>query len=69
MKSLDTRQRFLFDDTHIRGEITTLSSSYQAIQQRKDYPPVVNALLGEFLAAASLLSASLKFDGIVSIQA
>ena len=69
MKSLDTRQRFLFDDTHIRGEITTLSASYQAIQQRKDYPPVVNALLGEFLAAASLLSASLKFDGIVSIQA
>ena len=69
MKSLDTRQRFLFDDTHIRGEITTLSASYQAIQQRQDYPPVVNALLGEFLAAASLLSASLKFDGIVSIQA
>lgn len=69
MKSLDTRQRFLFDDTHIRGEITTLSSSYQAIQQRQDYPPVVNALLGEFLAAASLLSATLKFEGIVSIQA
>lgn len=69
MKSLDTRQRFLFDDTHIRGEITTLSESFKAIQQRQDYPPVINAILGEFLAAASLLSATLKFKGIVSIQA
>ena len=69
MKSLDTRQRFLFDDTHIRGEITTLSESYKAIQQRQDYPPVITAILGEFLAAASLLSATLKFKGIVSIQA
>lgn len=69
MKSLDTRQRFLFDDTHIRGEVTTLSESFQAIQQRQNYPPVVTEILGEFLAAASLLSATLKFKGIVSIQA
>lgn len=69
MKSLDTRQRFLFDDTHIRGEVTTLRESYQAIQQRQNYPPVITAILGEFLAAASLLSATLKFKGIVSIQA
>jgi molecular chaperone Hsp33 len=69
MKSQDTRQRFLFDDTHIRGEVTTLSESFQSIQQRQNYPPVVTAILGEFLAAASLLSASLKFNGIVSIQA
>lgn len=69
MKSLDTRQRFLFDETHIRGEVTTLSKSYQAIKQRQNYPPAVAAILGEFLAAASLLSATLKFKGIVSIQA
>ena len=69
MKSLDTRQRFLFDDTHIRGEITTLSESFKAIQQSQDYPPVITAILGEFLVAASLLSATLKFKGIVSIQA
>jgi molecular chaperone Hsp33 len=69
MKSHDTRQRFLFDETHIRGEVTTLSQSFQAIQQRQNYPPVITAILGEFLAAASLLSATLKFKGIVSIQA
>jgi len=69
MKSADTRQRFLFDTTHIRGEITTLCSSFQEMQSRQNYPPAVNAMLGEFLAAASLLSATLKFSGIVSIQA
>jgi len=69
VKTIDTRQRFLFDETHIRGEVTTLHSSYQAIQQRQNYPPIISRLLGEFLAAASLLSATLKFSGIVSIQA
>ena len=69
MKSLDSRQRFLFEDTHIRGEITTLSSSFEAIKSRQNYPAQVNVILGEFLAAASLLSATLKFTGIVSIQA
>jgi len=69
MHCTDTRQRFLFEDTHIRGEITTLSSSFQAIKSRQNYPALVNIILGEFLAAASLLSATLKFTGIVSIQA
>jgi len=69
MKSTDTRQRFLFEGTDIRGEITSLESSFQAIHSRQNYPPAVNAILGEFLAAASLLSATLKFPGVVSIQA
>jgi len=69
MKSADTRQRFLFEGTDIRGEITSLESSFQAMCSRQNYPPAVNAILGEFLAAASLLSATLKFPGIVSIQA
>ncbi|MDA7826119.1 Hsp33 family molecular chaperone HslO, partial [Porticoccaceae bacterium] len=50
-------------------EVTTLGESFQAIKQRQNYPAVINAILGEFLAAASLLSATLKFKGIVSIQA
>jgi len=68
MNSADTRQRFLFEDTHIRGEITTLCSSFQAIKSRQNYPAPVNIILGEFLAAASLLSATVKFNGVVSIQ-
>ena len=69
MNNQDIRQRFLFDGTDIRGEITTLAASYRAIVNQQQYPPSVANILGEFLVAASLLSATLKFSGIVSIQA
>lgn len=69
INSSDTRQRFLFDHSDVRGEITSLQSSFQQITSHQNYPPAVTALFGEFLAAASLLSATLKFPGIVSIQA
>lgn len=69
MNDQDIRQRFLFDGTDIRGEITTLAASYQAIVAQQQYPSSVATTLGEFLVAASLLSATLKFPGIVSIQA
>jgi molecular chaperone Hsp33 len=69
MKDRDTLQRFLFDGTDTRGEITTLASSYQNMIVSKNYPTSVSLLFGEFLAAASLLSSSLKSPGIVSIQA
>ena len=69
MNNQDIRQRFLFDGTDIRGEITTLTASYQAIVTQQQYPSSVANILGEFLVAASLLSATLKFSGIVSIQA
>jgi len=69
MKDQDTLQRFLFDGTDTRGEITTLASSYQKMVVSKNYPTSVALLFGEFLAAASLLSSSLKYPGIVSIQA
>ena len=69
MNDQDIRQRFLFDGTDIRGEITSLAASYQAIVAQQQYPSSVANTLGEFLVAASLLSATLKFPGIVSIQA
>jgi molecular chaperone Hsp33 len=69
MKNNDILQRFLFDGTGIRGEITTLESSYQNIVSQQNYQPAVAQLFGEFIAAASLLSATLKFPGIISIQA
>lgn len=68
MKNNDNLQSFLFDGTDIRGEIITLESSYQTIIGRQEYPPSVAQLFGEFIAAASLLSATLKFPGIISIQ-
>ncbi|MBT5388407.1 MAG: Hsp33 family molecular chaperone HslO [Porticoccaceae bacterium] len=69
MTDQDTLQRFLFDGTDIRGEISTLANSYQDIIRRQKYPDSVAELFGEFLVAASLLSATLKFPGIITIQA
>ncbi|MDG1474169.1 MAG: Hsp33 family molecular chaperone HslO [Porticoccaceae bacterium] len=68
MKDYDTLQRFLFDDTDIRGEIATLGASYQEIIKLQDYPASVALLLGEFLVAATLISASLKHAAMVTVQ-
>lgn len=65
----DTLQRFIFESTDIRGEITTLSSSYQDLLALQKYPPQVELLFGEFLAAVSLLSSRLKHSGMITIQA
>ncbi|BFM22312.1 Hsp33 family molecular chaperone HslO [Gilvimarinus japonicus] len=69
MISNDLLHRFIFDDCDIRGEIVTLGASYQEILAHNDYPKVVQALLGEFVAAVALLSSTLKFDGVVTLQA
>ena len=69
MKNKDSLQRFLFDGTDIRGEITTLSASYQDLVGNQKYPPQVALLFGEFIAAVSLLSTTLKNSGMITIQA
>lgn len=65
----DVRQRFIFDNSDIRGEILSLQESYQTVLRQTRYPPPIAHLIGEFLAGACLLSATLKFDGIFSLQA
>ncbi len=65
----DASQRFIFDNTDIRGEIVRLHTSVQQCVQGKGYPDAVSALLGQFLAASALLSTTIKFDGRLVIQA
>lgn len=69
MHQSDLLYRFLFEDSPVRGEMTQLESSWQAICRRQDYPLVIRNMLGEFAAAAVLLSATLKFEGSLIIQA
>lgn len=69
MPSHDLQHRFLFDDCDIRGEIVTLSQSYQDVLKNNQYAPSIRNLLGEFLAAVSLLSSTLKFEGKIILQA
>ena len=65
----DQTQRFLFDDSDVRGEIATLEESYQHVLAKHTYPEPVAQLLGELLAAAALLVGTLKFDGLLILQA
>ena len=66
--STDGTRRFLFEDADIRGEIVHLDSAYREIIAIHQYPLAVSRLLGEFLAAAVLLSTNLKFEGTLILQ-
>lgn len=68
MHPRDTLQRFLFEHTAVRGEIVQLDTAWRTVLARHDYPPGVRRLLGEMMAAAALLSATLKFSGAMVMQ-
>jgi molecular chaperone Hsp33 len=65
----DYSQRFIFDDSDVRGELVALERSYAEVLAKHPYPEPVAQLLGEFMAAAALLVGTLKFDGLLILQA
>jgi len=64
----DRSLRFLFEDTDIRGEIVRLDDSFKEILAIHQYAPGVSQIMGELLAAAVLLSTTLKFEGKLILQ-
>ena len=60
---------FLIDHSHIRGQLVRISGVVDEILTRHAYPEPVSRLLGEMLVIAALLSANLKSDGILTLQA
>lgn len=64
----DSLQRFMFEHAPIRGEIVHLDATWQAVLERRKYPPRVREILGELMAAAALLTSTLKFDGRLIMQ-
>lgn len=69
MSSTDTIQRILFEEADVRGVVSRLDTSLAAVFERNDYPLRVRQLLGEMLAAVTLMSSTLKFDGRLILQA
>ena len=69
MNNADFKQRFLFPETDIRGELVRLDESLEAILGSHDYPLAVQGLVGEAVAAVALLAGTLKFSGRLSLQA
>lgn len=65
----DRSVRFLFDNADIRGETVHLQASLKDLLETHQYAPGVARLLGEFLAAAVLLSTTLKYQGKMILQA
>ena len=67
-KSKNTLHRYLFDDLSVRGELVQLDDTYQHIISSKEYPAPLQQLLGELLVATTLLTATLKFEGSITMQ-
>ena len=64
----DQLQRYSFTSANVRGEMVQLQSSFADVISTTAYPHPVQQLLGEMLAAATLLTATLKFEGEISLQ-
>lgn len=64
----DQLYRYLFENYAVRGELVTVSTTLQKILENHNYPQPVKILLAELLVATSLLTATLKFDGDITMQ-
>ncbi len=68
MAKHDQLHRFIFAGHSVRGEVVSASETFHQILENHDYPQAVKKLLGELLVATSLLTATLKFDGDITVQ-
>ncbi len=66
--SADTLQTFLLEEHAIRGHIIQLDASWRAVLSRHPYPPALRDRIGELMAAAALLNATLHYQGSLSLQ-
>lgn len=64
----DLLHRYLFEKHHVRGELVQVSESFDSMLANHNYPDIVKKILGELLSATCLLTATLKFEGDISVQ-
>ncbi len=64
----DHVRRFIFEDWPVRGHWVHVESAWRALRAHTHHPPAVNELLGQAVAAAVLLAATLKFRGTLTFQ-
>lgn len=68
MSEHDSLRRFIFESLPVQGRCVHLDASWRAVLERQAYPAPVRALLGQAMAATALLSATLKYDGSITLQ-
>jgi len=64
----DQLHRYLFENVAVRGELVTVSETLDQILANHSYPQPVKNVLAELLVATSLLTATLKFAGDITVQ-
>jgi molecular chaperone Hsp33 len=64
----DHVRRFIFEDCPVRGHWVHVEGAWRELRAHSHYPPAVNELLGQAVAAAVLLAATLKFRGTLTFQ-
>jgi molecular chaperone Hsp33 len=68
MHDRDCLHRFLFEQYPIRGHLVHLDAAWRALIEHREYPAVIRDSLGEAVAASLLLAATVKFQGVLSLQ-
>jgi molecular chaperone Hsp33 len=68
MPEHDSLRRFIFENLPVQGRHVHLDASWRAVLERQDYPAPVRTLLGQAMAATALLSATLKYEGSITLQ-
>ncbi|SEI89103.1 Hsp33 family molecular chaperone HslO [Achromobacter sp. NFACC18-2] len=64
----DQLKKYLTEDRSVRVQAVRMSATWKAVQANHDYPPAITHLLGELVAASTLLAANIKFDGSLVLQ-
>ncbi|OGV78453.1 MAG: molecular chaperone Hsp33 [Methylotenera sp. RIFCSPLOWO2_02_FULL_45_14] len=64
----DTLQRFVFENTPVRGNLVNLTSTFQLALNKQSLPAGLRRALGELMAASALLTATLKMNGSLVLQ-
>ena len=64
----DQLKKYLFEDRTVRVQAVRLHDTWRAALANQPYPPAVRKLLGELIAASTLLAANIKFDGSLLLQ-
>ncbi len=64
----DKLYRYLFQNRAVRGQWLRLNNTFTETLNTHHYPKPVQNLLGEMLVATSLFTATLKFEGTITVQ-
>ncbi len=64
----DTLQRFLFENTPVRGNLVNLTNTFHMALDKQHMPKGLKRALGELMAASALLTATLKMNGSLVLQ-